>query len=802
MHRRILRRSALILAAALNVTSAQSSETASVKPRAPADVSLMINIDFFDHLSEPQVYGVPYFGPDEVAALLDRCTGAGAGMVTWRAVCQVANYYTAHNYHLGEVPRIRSYPDARRRSGVFAAKVGVGTVGTGGIWQTVTNASGPLTLIAWVAADAFAPVRLEACDARDGALLAVQALPASPVDRGLRTRSGEDFVELRMEFTTDGPVRVGIVGDRWSDGRMNLFVVDDVSLTDAAGAELLRNGDMEDIKALQPVAWDLTMPNFVTLNGHVGALPEERFKQLFPAPGYARAAIGPRSARLTRDRARALEAYDPLPVGIREAHKRGLKFYAWLDPLDEGRREVPGTGSWWVSRFWEDHPECRLRDRDGTTHWGQMCFGYKAVREHYNNILRELMAHGADGIYIKTAFQHCVVMDGNPHDVLRFVYNDVALEAYDRRWAEPPNGQYDEDRLRVVYGDFFEDWLREAGALVRSLGGELMVSARPRMTLDSNRWPIDWGALIHERAMDLFLLEPRRNGPVAGLLESYESGFGYVRRCRAVGIRLGFDIYINQLGYTEHMKNLGPYLTGEIETVANWPVNFVGIYEALHCDFKGWEACWPALAEGRRRMAAIPAGRYERFTVRPPDDTGPNLALELGGARATIEVGGATRNARSLLDGIKSDDGGIQFRGAPARITVELPRVRDVTAVRLYPGHVAFSAFPSGECGLRRYRLEGGLDDAWFELVPPVTNAPTAKAMDALSAFDYVLHHAVDPPRRLDAVRLTVVEGSDTGKRVGHGDQVVTPPEERIVYLREIEVLSNEDIADDNQRTH
>jgi len=748
-----------------------------------AEIELMIDIDFFDHLSEPQVYGVSYFGPDEVAALLQRCADAGADLVTWRALCQVANYYSAHNYHLGEVPEIRSHPDERRRGGAFAAKVGVGTVGTGGLWQTVPHAAGPLTLSAWVAAEPSAPVRLEARDARSGALLAAQPVAADRPD---------EFVEARLAFAATGPVRVGIVGDRWTDGKMNLFVVDDVSLVTAAGEERLRNGGMEDIKALQPAVWDLTTPNFVTLNGHVGALSAERFQELFPAPGYVKAAISPRASRLMRDRRRALNAYNPLPVGIREAHKRGLKFYAWIDPLDEGRREAPGTGSWWLSRFWEDHPQYRLRDRDGETHWGQMCFGYAGVREHYNQILRELMSYGADGIYIKTAFQHCAVMDGNRHDVLRFVYNDVAIEEYERRWGQPEDGQYDEDRLRTVYGDFFSDWLREAGDLVRSLGGELMVSARPRTTLDSNRWPVDWGALIGARVMDRFLIEPRRNGPAAGLLESYESGFGYVRRCRAAGVKLGFDIYINQLGGTEHMKNLGPYLVNEMETVANWPVDFVGIYEALHCDFQGWEACWPAIAAGRGRMDALPAGRDKRFAVKPPENTGPNLALELDGARATLYIGGTTRPARSLLDGLKSDDAGIDFRGVPAAITVELPRASDVAAVRLHPGHVAYSVYPSGECGLRRYRLEGRLDGAWTEIVPPVTNAPTVAAVGARTAFDYYVHHDINPPRRLEAVRLTVLEGSDTGKRVGSEDRVTVPPAERITYLREIEVFAAE----------
>ncbi|MBN1558338.1 MAG: hypothetical protein JW951_09355, partial [Lentisphaerae bacterium] len=400
-----------------------------------------------------------------------------------------------------------------------------------------------------------------------------------------------------------------------------------------------------------------------------------------------------------------------------------------------------------------------------------------------------LMSYGADGIYIKTAFQHCAVMDGHAHDVLRFVYNDVALEEYDRRWTRPEDGAYDEDRLRAVYGDFFSDWLREAGELVRSLGGKLMVSGRPRMTLDSNRWPVDWGALISDRAMDVFLLEPRRNGPSAGLLESYESGFGYVRRCREAGIALGFDIYINMLGYTDHIKDLGPYLVNEIETVANWPVDFVGVYEALHCDFNGWEACWPALAEGRRRMRAIPAGRYERFAVKPPADMGPNLALGLDGSVATLELGGATRSAQGLVNGIKSDDGGISFQGGPASITVELPRESEVAAVRLYPGHVAYSVYPSGECGVLSYRLEGRHRDDWFALIPAVTNAPSVAELGARTAYEFVLHHDIDPPRRLDAVRLTVLEGSDTGRRVGHGDRVVVGADQRMTYIREIEVL-------------
>jgi hypothetical protein len=54
------------------------------------------------------------------------------------------------------------------------------------------------------------------------------------------------------------------------------------------------------------------------------------------------------------------------------------------------------------------------------------------------------------------------------------------------------------------------------------------------------------------------------------------------------------------------------------------------------------------------------------------------------------------------------------------------------------------------------------------------------------------VHHDLNPPRRLEAVRLTVLEGSDTGKRVGSEDRVTVPPAERITYLREIEVFAAE----------
>ena len=167
-----------------------------------------------------------------------------------------------------------------------------------------------------------------------------------------------------------------------------------------------------------------------------------------------------------------------------------------------------------------------------------------------------------------------------------------------------------------------------------------------------------------------------------------------------------------------------------------------------------------------------------------------NIALASKGSRAVINIDGENSDAGAVIDGELTESSSVSVRGAPFEVAITLPRVTLVEEVRIYPGQVSHAGNPSGECGIRDYRLEGMVDGQWQGLGVDVTNAATVLQNRSISGFDFVYKHKFSPAIKIDKFRLVVTKSSDTGRRISSPKKSCVPEDERVTHIREIELLT------------
>lgn len=573
-------------------------------------VELMIDVDAYDNFSEPEFFDTELYGPEHITKFFENCRSNGVSSVYWRVQCQIASFRSKLNYNLSEELMIRSYPENRKHGGAFAAKVGVQSA-KDGIFQTVDTKEGEkYNASAWIAADTGQGAFFYIENAESGETLGKSELISGSTG----------FQKEELSFEAPGPVRIGFSGQSSDD--INIFFVDDVSLKDFDGKELVVNGDMERFSKVQPSDWQITdRVNFLVLCGDILDIGEERLQNEFGGPG----SWGPKrngwwqEARLARKP--VLDSYDPLGVAVREAHRNDVKIYAWIDPLDDGRKVPPSCTGWWVSRFHEDHPEYRLVDKDGNRRWGQLCFGYPEVRRYKNAMVQELLDYGVDGIYLKTAEMHNRIWDGYSYRYDNFAHNDIALAEYDKHWGKPADGNYELKKLRSIQGEYFYQWIAEASELLRENGKGFVYSMRPGDIYDRplGAWPNFWEKIVDERLIDLFLLELRpATAGNKNLLREADERFRFIDRCRDAGVRVGYDFYLNALAENRMTpQSLGArpheFFVNELKALAQEPLDLIGIYETMYVDRDNY---WPDIRKVHEFIATL-KDRKDRYEYDP-----------------------------------------------------------------------------------------------------------------------------------------------------------------------------------------
>ena len=164
-----------------------------------------------------------------------------------------------------------------------------------------------------------------------------------------------------------------------------------------------------------------------------------------------------------------LERYDPFAVAVKAAHEAGIECYAWITPLDDSGPKLgssqPGEMQ---SRFSFEHPEFQLQDRAGVDPlYGVYCFGHPEVRTYFPDHIRELLDYGADGIFLSNRTHSNMTVRQREHG-----FNPPVVERYIERFGADPRlpDAYDLKKFSEVQGEFYTQFLREAGEVIHGAG--------------------------------------------------------------------------------------------------------------------------------------------------------------------------------------------------------------------------------------------------------------------------------------------------------------------------------------------
>jgi len=745
-------------------------------------VDLMIDVDAFDNLSSPGIYKANYYGADQIHEFFQKCRSSGVSMVTWRSQCQIASYPSKLNYSFADEPNIRSQPELQQHTGAFALKIGVKNSGNGLIQETELLAAVQwYTLSAWVM-----PLT------KEGVYLCVLLPNGNKINSKCAFGQSDAWQRLVLEFEAADKIKTAIVST--GSPEIARFIVDDVSLKSQTGTEFIKNGGFEEFSMLEATHWDSSGCNFVVLCGDIKAMSPTYRKRLLPnADGYIHVLEYSRSS--PDHRIEALKKYDPLKTAVRAAKENKVKIYAWFDPLDDGRRVIPGSASQWVSRFMEENPEYLLCNSQGRRRWGQFCFGYKAVRDYKTAVVRELLDYDVDGIYLKLSFQHNFVWDGGSYDYGSYVYNDIALKEYERQFGRPENGEYDIKKLKVIQSEFFEQWIKDVAEVIHSRGKRLLLSMYPSDYSEktTGAWPFDWKALIQNHIVDEFMIEPRHSGDPNGLMRDIEQRMHYAQLCSKNDVKYGFDYYATALVNSAKKLNKPAQilLEQQVNSIAESPVDFIGIYEGLNVDVGNY---WPYLRSLHDSISNRKIDKEQWFRMAQPIESKSDSIKVL--KLTAQKIGGdAIVDCSQLCDGDISDAGAITFLpaspvGMPFVLMAELEGVHAIKRIRIHSGIVNWMYNPSGLCNIKTYKLQVRSSGKWqdvneFKTIPAAVNT----GLTPYNCFEEINFKI---PVSTNAVRIEVVDSYDTGKRNRCPDKPCIAENERAVCIREVEFFKSD----------
>ncbi len=135
-----------------------------------------------------------------------------------------------------------------------------------------------------------------------------------------------------------------------------------------------------------------------------------------------------------------------------------------------------------------------------------------------------------------------------------------------------------------------------------------------------------------------------------------------------------------------------------------------------------------------------------------------NVALAANDAVASVRENGAARPAPFLNDGLL-DRRNAQMLRLPATLEIELPTPQTVSTARLYSGVAAYRGNPSGECAATHAKVEvlSLASGQWREVADPAA-ADGDTPEGAFLQADF-------PPLAVRALRITITESTDTGRR-------------------------------------
>ena len=164
-----------------------------------------------------------------------------------------------------------------------------------------------------------------------------------------------------------------------------------------------------------------------------------------------------------------------------------------------------------------------------------------------------------------------------------------------------------------------------------------------------------------------------------------------------------------------------------------------------------------------------------------------NVISSLNGGRAElIDKKKVKTDASKAIDGNINDNSGVGVVGMPAVLEITLSEPAIVNLVRIYTGDIKNTANPSGETGLKSYKVEI-LSNGYYHVVGEGKNQPNYLKSGVDSGDNYYFIHAF-PAAKAEALRITITESNDTGRRADASKFIA--PADRYAYIREVELFS------------
>ncbi|MFI4910083.1 MAG: hypothetical protein ACIAQZ_00300 [Sedimentisphaeraceae bacterium JB056] len=146
-----------------------------------------------------------------------------------------------------------------------------------------------------------------------------------------------------------------------------------------------------------------------------------------------------------------------------------------------------------------------------------------------------------------------------------------------------------------------------------------------------------------------------------------------------------------------------------------------------------------------------------------------------------------SNNTEKIIDG-SLDDKSVYETTMPNLIEIKLAEEDFVSSIVVHSGYLEWSDNPSGTCSVREYKLwyKSENHSEWQKLSKGVISE---EQYNGQSREDFKSEFKFEP-LKIKAVAVELISSWDTGCRVRSPEIPIIPIDKRIVFIREIEVLS------------
>ena len=204
--------------------------------------------------------------------------------------------------------------------------------------------------------------------------------------------------------------------------------------------------------------------------------------------------------------ARNLTAFDPLAIAVREAKKNGIEIYIWMTLADEGYNH-PVIGDLLFSEFQLDHPHTMLLDRESEPLKGTICYNEPEAFQYRIDIVKELLAYGADGLYLCTR-THSWSFGRDEGD--KYGFNPAVVAEYKKRHGvDILTEDFHIEAWRGIRGEAFERLIAEIANLAHAADQKVRLGAASPTAFSGGpfgaNWgnmPVDWQRYLREGWVD------------------------------------------------------------------------------------------------------------------------------------------------------------------------------------------------------------------------------------------------------------------------------------------------------------